>query len=180
MQSRAIMAALLNRALYREVRDDPEAVLHALSIVTLAGIAVGIGLIGLRFAEGESGTGFGDAVLVMWAAVVTTLIGWVLWVVLNYALASRLLGGGAQYRQLLRALGICYGPAVLLAAIAMPVPVVGLVIGFVGSAWVLVAVVVAVHETQDVDWLGAVLSTTPGWFFSFLFLPRVLLAPLVA
>lgn len=178
MQSRAIMAALLNRALYREVRDDPEAVLHALSIVTLAGIAVGIGLIGLRFAEGESGTGFGDAVLVMWAAVVTTLVGWVLWVVLNYALASRLLGGGAQYRQVLRAVGICYGPGVLLAAIAMPV--VGMPIGFVGSAWVLVAGVVAVHETQDVDWLGAVLSTTPGWFLSFLFLPAVLLRPLAA
>lgn len=176
MESRVIKAALLNRAIYGELRDDPEAVLHALGTVVLVGIAVGIGVVGLRFAEGESGTGFGDAVLVMWAAVVTTLVGWVLWVVLNYALASRLLGGGAQYRQLLRALGICYGPGVLLAAIAMPV--VGAAIGFVGAAWVLVAGVVAVHETQDVDWLGAALSTAPGWFLSFLLLPAAFLAPL--
>ena len=90
---------------------------------------------------------------------------------------SRLLNGGAQYRQVLRALGLCYGPGVLLAAIAMPA--VGVTFALVGSGWVLVAGVVAVHETQDVDWLGAALSAAPGWFLSFVVLPGVVLASLV-
>ena len=176
MLSRAIRAALLKRDVYREVREDPGAVLHALGTVAAAGIAIGLGITGHRIAGAESSNTLGDILLVMWAATVTTLVGWVLWVVLGYLLGSRLLRGGATYRQVLRALGICYGPGVLLVAIA--VPVAGGPIALAVSMWVLVAGVAAVHEIQDVDWLGAVLSTAPGWSLSFLVIPSAFLAPL--
>ena len=87
MLSRAIQAALLRRDIYSEVREEPQVVLQALSTVALAGIAVGIGLTGLRFADGESSIGFGETILIMWVAVLTTLVGWVLWTVLNFLLA---------------------------------------------------------------------------------------------
>ena len=184
MLSRAIRAALLKRDAYREVREDPGAVLHALGTVAAAGIAIGLGITGHRIAGAESSSALGDILLVMWAATVTTMVGWVLWVVLGYLLGSRLLRGGATYRQVLRALGICYrgalgicyGPGVLLVAIA--VPVAGGPIALAVSIWVLVAGVAAVHEVQDVDWLGAVLSTAPGWSLSFLVIPSAFLAPL--
>ena len=172
------MAAMLKKQFYGDILEDPGAIVHALGIVTLSGVAIGAGLIGLSFLHDHDTLGIWEIFLAVWAAVVTTLVGWLLWALVNYVLGSRLLGGGAQYRQILRALGICYLPMVTMVAIVLPD--LGNVIMVVASVWVLVAGLVAVHEIQDVDWLGAGLSTVPGWVFSFLILPYGLLAPLYA
>jgi hypothetical protein len=178
---RTIQASLLRRRLYEEIRQDPEVFMTALGTVILAGIGIGIGLMGSLTAVAEDGRSVGDVqawLLGVWLAVVTTLVGWLAWTVVNYLLASKLLGGRAEYRQVLRALGLCHGPGVLLAL--TPVPAIGLGAAVGASIWVLVAALVAVHETQDVDWPGALLSTAPGWLLAFVFLPREVLSAMLA
>ena len=179
MIAQAIRAARLDRGAYRGLLEAPDAILHALGTVVLAGIAAGLGVMGVLVDVTELAVdagSFSDRLVGLWLWIMTAMVGWVIWGVSCYLLGSRFLGGGAEYRLLLRALGICYGPAVLLTLIA--VPWVGAPASAIGIVWVLVAGVVAVREIQDVDWLGAALSTIPGWFLSFLVLPVAFLGSL--
>ena len=179
MLRQAIRAARLDRAVYGRLETDVDAILHALGTVSLAGIAMALGLMGtlvdLVESPGELGN-LVDRFLGVWLGVITAMVGWVLWGFLVYLLGSRFLAGRAGYRILLRALGICYGPGVLLALIT--VPWVGDAAHVVAALWVLVAGVVAVHEVQEMDWVGAALATVPGWFLGFLVLPGFVLVPL--
>ena len=180
MLSQAIKAARLNRAIYGVIEEDADAILHALGAVILAGIAVGLGLMGVvaDLVEGPVELGsIVDRLLGLWLAIMAMLVGWIVWAVVIYLLGSRFLGGRARFRVILRALGICYGPAVLL--ILITVPLVGNAASLLGAVWVLVAAVVATHEIEDMDWVGATLATAPGWIIAFLVLPVFLLAPLV-
>ena len=181
MFRRAIRAALFHRAVYREVGEEPEAVLHAFGTVVLAGMALSLGLSGVFSGAGDAPPdfgGLGDRLLHTWVSVMTMLLGWVLWVVAIYLIGGKFLGGTGPFRGVLRGVGVCYGPAVLLAV--DPTSGFGAAAAIVGSVWVMAAAVAAVHETLKVDWLGAVLSTLVGWFIFFNFLPRVVLASLTA
>ena len=182
MLARGLRAAMLDRALFREVGADPDAILHCTGIVALVGIALGLGLEGAVLAT--AGTpltldGLGDRLLALWLSIMTVMVGWILWTVLIYVTGTSLLGGKAGYRQVLRVLGMSYAPAVLLALV--PVPGLGVLLRAASLLWVLVVSVVAIREAQQLDWVGAALSALLGWFLFFgllLFwvLPSILLS----
>lgn len=179
MIAQVIKAAMLNRQVFRRLHEDPDAILHALGAVILAGIALGLGRMGVVVDITEVALDLGslvDRLLGIWLSIMTAMVGWVLWGVVVDQLGSRFLGGSAGYRLTLRALGLCYGPAVLLTLIT--VPVVGVPASAIGALWVLVVGVVAVREIQDSDWMGAALSTIPGWILGFLVLPVAFLGSL--
>ena len=175
MFRRAIGVALLRRQVFREVSEDPEAILHALGIVILVAISQGLGLMGVLI--GETTESFdlgalGERALSTWILVMGASAGWVVWSATAYVLGSKFLGGGAGFRSVLRVMGISHSPGVLL--ILTPIPVIGVAFAFVGLLWVLVVTVVALHEIQDIDWVGATLSTFVGWFVFLLIVPRYL------
>ncbi len=88
------------------------------------------------------------------------------------------MGGKAGFRKLLRALGIVYGPGVLL--ILLQVPGLGNIFSVIALVWILIAGVVALHELEEeIDWLNAVLATVPGWFVGFFIVPAPVLGPLL-
>ena len=171
MLLRAVDAALFKRGVYSDVGNDYQAILHALGVVMIAGVAFGISLTGLE----QTGSGgvdnerLANRLIGLWVTITTLLIGWITWVMLCYLLGSKLMRGGAGYRQLLRAIGICYGPAILI--LLMGVPRVGDIAPFVGLVWILIAGVAATHELQELDWLSSSLATLPGWILSFWVLP---------
>jgi hypothetical protein len=179
MLSRGIKAALLRRGTFREVSNDPDAILHALGLVVLAGIARGAGLMDVLTGGAKDPAelvGLPDRIFGIWVTVMTLMVGWILWATLVYLIESRLMGGEVGYRQTVRVIGICYGPGVLFAL--GQVPNVGDVISLAGFLWVLVAAVVAVREALAVDWIGAFFSTLLGWFLCLLVLPWFLLSGL--
>ena len=180
MLAKAVKAARLDRATYREAGKEPEAILHALGIVALVGIAYALGaaqaFVDISEAPLDLGS-IGERLLGVWASIITMLFGWIIWSGLIYVTASKILGGGGAFRPTLRALGVGYGPGVLLAL--APLPTVGSMISPAVLLWVLVTGVVAAHETQEIDWLGAVLAAILGWFLSFLVLPLLILQPLL-
>ena len=172
MWTRALDAALLRREVFRQVGEDPGAVVHAFGIVVLVAMSNGLGLAGVMVLDVQESVDLGnltDRLINTWIIVMATSVGWVLWAVGSYLLSSRFLKGGGQFRHILRALGVSYSPGILL--VLSPVPVVGGYIRIAVVLWVLVVSVVALHTIQKIDWIGTVLATLGGWFLFFVFMP---------
>lgn len=175
MLRRALGAALLRREVFIQVRERPETVVQALGVVILAGIAMASGL--LNVLEGDpqellTVSNLVDRLVGVWLAVVTIVLGWVLWGGVTFLMGSKFLGGGASFNEVLRVLGIGYGPGVLL--ILMSLPAVGNVVWLLTSLWILVAAVVGQRAVQGIDWFSALLSTLLGWFLFVLLLVPLL------
>lgn len=180
MVSRAVRAFKLDRSVFREVGDDPAAVLPALGLVVLVGLAIGTGMMTAPIDVGgdDAAEVSLSPVVGLWMAVMGTLVGWVLWGVVVYLMGKLFMHGGASLRQILRVLGIGFAPGVLL--VLLGVPILGPAAYLVGAVAVLVSGVVGVHEVQDTDWVGAGLSAGIGWLIPFFAMPWLVLAPSLA
>ncbi len=176
----AVRAALLRRDVARDAAADPEIILKSLGVVLLSAIVLSLGLLNV-VEEGItqpdlSWSVVGDRLISVWLVLITMLLGWVLWTLIVYLLGSKFLGGKAVYHQLLRVIGLCYGPGVLF--ILVQVPNISFFATPLAGLWVLAASVVGVKEVQETDWIAAVLSTVLGWSLFFVIMPSVLLGNL--
>lgn len=165
----------MSRDVHREVRGDPGLVLHALGLVVMAGISLSVGMMNVLDLESDTQIellGIVDRLVGTWLGVLTSILGWALWGGIVYLLVGRFLGGQSSYNESLRVLGICYGPGLLRA---FPGDV-GSILSLVGSVWVLMAAVVAIKTSHEIDWVGAIIPTTLGWLISFFFLPVLILS----
>jgi len=159
----ALRAARLRRDAFQHVADDPDEILKSFGTVLMASMLFGLGLVGV-VGEGAADLDTNtllDRLISLWLVAITTLLGWVLWSGSIHILGGKILRGGGDFRELLRAQGIGYGPLAL--AVLLPLATVGPPLFFVGVFWVLVTGVVGAHEVQDNDWFSTVLSTLPGW-----------------
>ncbi len=170
MLSVVVRAALLDRRVYSKFTQDPMAIVYAFGTVvaTAAAFGVGMWILAVRELEESPST-------IVPVAIVTILVGWIVWSLVNYLVGARLLGGEASYRQILRALGVCYGPGVLM--VLTGVPVVGLYITSVATLWIFAAGVVAIRETQGISWVQALISVMAGWIPSVWIVSTVLFGP---
>ncbi len=166
MLARAVRAALCDRKAYHGLGEDPAGGLHAMGTVAMAAIAIGLGMWSVAMQTRGISPG-----IVALLAMSTIALGWVTWTALAYLLGTWLLGGRASYRQLLRAIGVSYGPGVLL--LLMAVPFARTAFFFVAALWVLVAGVVAVREVQGFSLLKAAVPTVAGWYVAFFILPSL-------
>ena len=176
MLFRAYMAARLDRATFRDVRRDPNAALNAVGIVILAGIAVTVGMssvVGETIEAGVSGDEVGNRLIGAWFASVTLMVGWLIWAGMAYGVGWVFQRNNATFREILRVLGVCFGPGLLLVFTAIP-PIEGLVWGVV-ALWMLIAGVTALKEIQQSDWIGAIMDGSFGWPIGIYFLPRLLI-----
>lgn len=171
MLAQAIRAALLDGRVYKEIGDEPEAMFRALGVVVGVAIAFGLGIMSTPFQGLEDSPG-----LVLAVAISTAMLSWLLWASVAYLIGTRVLGGQASHRMLLRALGIAYTPGILLVLVS--VPVLGDSVRSVSLLWLLASGMVAVRETQGYGWLKALFPSVAGWFVAWLLLPTVFLQPL--
>ncbi len=156
MISMVLRAALLDASVYHELRDHPSAFLYALGTLAVAAVAFSVGVWVWSLQELE-----GAEIAAIPLAAVTTLVGWVIWTIINYLVGVRMLGSGASYRQILRALGVAYGPGVLMFLAAIPGT--GLFVFIFSSLWTLASGTVAMKATQEVGWVRAVIPAFFGW-----------------
>jgi hypothetical protein len=134
---RAVGAARLDAAIYEEIEHDPGALGQAMTVVTVASIAAGIGT-----AQGGAG-----AVVV---GVVTSLIGWLIWATLTWFVGTKILPETttkSNLGELMRTLGFSAAPGVF--AVAGFIPVLGAIIALLAVGWQLAAMVVAVRAALD-------------------------------
>jgi hypothetical protein len=134
---RVIGAAKLDVHIYEEVEKDRTSIGQAMTVVVVSAVAAGIG---------SMRAGFGGLVAVSLAA----LIGWFIWGWLTYLIGTKLLPEAdtkADPGELLRTIGFSSAPGVL--RIFGFVPLLGGLISFAASVWMLVAMVVAVRQALD-------------------------------
>lgn len=172
MLARAVRAALFDRQAYRGLGEDPVGGLNAMGTVAVAAVALGLGM----WSAASRAQGVSPA-MVMLLAISTIALGWVVWTAMAYLLGTWLLGGRASYRQLLRAIGLSYGPGALL--VLMAVPFAGVVFFYAATLWVMVAGVVAVREAQGFSLLRAFIPGVAGWYVAFFILPSLVFQGLV-
>ena len=141
-------AAIFDVPTYEDVEHDTSATGQAAVVVVLAAVAAAIGN------SWRGGPGF-------FAALVGSLIGWVVWSGIAYFVGTRMFNGTATWGELLRTIGFAQAPGVLMV-IAI-IPVLGGLLGIVVSFWLLATGIVAIRQALDVDTGKAVLTALVGW-----------------
>ena len=178
MLRRAARSARLDKQVFREVVEDEGTVLNALGLVVLSGIAIAVGMSG-GFGEGveliQQTETLTDRLLCIWFAIVSLMVGWVLWASVVLGMGKLFMHGGATYRQIVRAVGFAFAPGILLVLMAIE-PISVLIFNLV-TVWALVIGVFAIHEAQETDWVGAALSGFVGWLICFRLIPAFVLSP---
>ncbi len=138
MTERMIGAAKLDARTYEEVEADQTATGQAMAVVVISSLAAGIGTVGSAGIRG----------LVLGA--VAALIGWFIWAGVTYLIGVKLMPEPqtqSDMGELLRTIGFSASPGVF--RILGSIPLLGWVISFGVSIWMLVAMVVAVRQALD-------------------------------
>ncbi len=179
MLKKAFKAATFNQDVFTDFIEEPTSILHSFGVVLLVGIVLGLGMTnileeGVR--ESISIDGLVNRLLEVWMSVLTVLVCWILWAGVTYFLGVRWLGGVGSFRQVLRVIGISYGPCVLFIFSSIKILS---ILYFVGAIWALIVAVIGVKKTINIDWIGIVLSTFVGWFIFLALLPPYILRSLL-
>jgi hypothetical protein len=141
---RMIRAARLDPDLYNEVEKDSTATGQAFAVVLIVAICgfVGAALAGQR-SQGIIGAGAG------------AVFGWLLWSLIILGV-GKLLGGTADFGEVMRTLAFAYSPSALQVLVF--IPLLGPLVAFAAGIWTIVSTVVAVREAMDFDTGRAVLT----------------------
>ena len=135
---RMVRASKLDINLYEEVEADKSSMGQAITVVVISSVASGIGTIGILGIQG------------LIVGTISALIGWLVWAYLTYLIGTKLLPEPqtkADVGELLRTIGFSSAPGVL--RIFGFIPLVGAIISFVASIWMLVAMIIAVRQALD-------------------------------
>jgi hypothetical protein len=150
---RAIGALKLQPAIYEEVEADKSATVQALAVVVISSVAAGIGI--------SHATSPASLLIGALAA----LFGWVIWATLTYIIGAKLLPEPqtqSDVGELLRTTGFASAPAVF--HLFARLPLIGAIVSFAVSIWMLVAMIIAVRQALDYKSTGrAVGVCLIGW-----------------
>jgi hypothetical protein len=138
LTDRMINAAKLDVRTYEEVEADQTATGQAMIVVVISSLAAGIGSIGIL---GLSG---------VFSITIGALIGWFIWAGVTYLIGTKLLPEPqtkSDLGELLRTIGFSASPGVL--RVLGFIPLLGWLISFAASIWMLVAMVIAVRQALD-------------------------------
>jgi hypothetical protein len=141
---RMIRAARLDPDLYNEVEKDENATGQAFGVVIIVAVCA---LIGSAFAGHQTQGLIG--------AVAGNVVGWLIWSLIILGI-GKLLGGTADFGEVMRCLAFAYSPGVL--QLFSFFPLLGPLVGFVAVIWTIVSTIVAVREAMDFDTGRAVLT----------------------
>jgi hypothetical protein len=136
---------------------------QAMTVVVISSVAAGIG--SLR-------TMGGAGVIII---TIVAIVGWFIWAGLTYLIGTKLLPEPqtqADLSQLLRTIGFSASPGVL--RILGIIPVLGPVINFAVSVWMLVAMVIAVRQALDYQSTGRAVGVCLIGFVVYLVLSTML------
>lgn len=161
---RIVRAAKLDVNLYEEVEADKSALGQAMAVVVISSVAAGLGMISQVGIKG------------IFVGAFTALIGWYIWAYLTYFIGTKLLPEPqtkADYGELLRTIGFSSAPGFI--RVLGIIPVLGGIVFFVASVWMLVAMVIAVRQALDYSGtLRAVGVCAIGWVIQVVLMGLVL------
>ncbi len=151
---RMVGAAKLEVSIYKEVRADTQATGQAITVVVLSSIAQGVAAFALG---GIRGFALGTA---------TALVVWFVWVLVVYLVGTKLLPEPqtrSDIGELLRTTGFAASPG-LLRVLGF-VPGLGFLTVVAVSAWMFLAMVMAVRQALDYESMERTVGVCLiGWF----------------
>ena len=160
---RMLGAAKLDVRIYKEVKGDTTATGQAMTVVVLSSIAQGIAAFALG---GIRGFALGTA---------TALVGWCVWAATVYLIGSKILPEPqtrSDIGELVRTTGFAASPG-LLRVLGF-VPGLGFLTVVVVSAWIFLAMVIAVRQAFDYESLERTMGVClVGWFVQFIILTQL-------
>ncbi|WP_196779311.1 hypothetical protein [Salinisphaera orenii] len=155
---RAIGAAKLDVATYEAVEHDSNATLQAALVVIVASLLSSVGV----------AIALGPSYLIL--TTVGAVIDWALWATLLWFIGTKLAPEAtteADIGQLLRTLGFAASPGVL--RIFVFIPLIGPIVAFLASIWMIVTMVVAARQALDyASTLRAIVVCVAGWLIAAL------------
>jgi len=141
---RMIRAARLEPSLYIEVENDDTATGQAAGVVLIVAVCAAIGgAMATNHAHSLIGAGINAVVLWLFWSFILLVVG-------------RLLGGTADFGEVMRTLAFAHTPGVL--ALFSFIPILGALANLAAWLWTLLATVIAVREAMDFDTGRAVLT----------------------
>lgn len=147
---------------FKEVEHDEKATGQAALIVIVASIlaALGVGFGHIIFSPGAALTV--SPIVKFLGVAFWGLVAWLVWSTVTYFVGTKIFHGQATFGGMLRVVGFAYAPlAFLLLSL---IPVIGLFIAFLASAWAFAAVFIAVREGLDLDFGPTLATVFVGWF----------------
>jgi hypothetical protein len=154
---RMIRAARLDAALYEEVEAEEGAIVQAMTVVVIFGLATGIGNLSDRGLIG------------LLEDTSRALLAWYFWALLTYLIGTRILPGPhteSDMGELLRTIGFSSSPGIILLFALIP-PLKPFVFSVV-IVWMLIAMIVAVRQALDYSsTLRALGVCLIGWLIPF-------------
>jgi hypothetical protein len=153
---------------FEEIEHDPNALGQAVAVIVIAALA---SLIGNMFRYGLGG-GF--------TGLLATLIGYAVWTVIVVLIGTKVMpepGTKADFAEGFRVIGFAASPGVfnLLAVI----PILGYLIGWVISIWMLVVMVIAVRTVLDYTSTARAVIVCLIGFCVYLLLYLMILLPML-
>jgi hypothetical protein len=137
--SRLVAALRVDASLYEEVEHDPRALGQATAVVALAGIASGIGALGVIGASALP------------SGVVSTFLAWLIWTAVVWLIGVKLFHHTSDFEELLRTLGFVAAPQLLYVLAVIPIALIQGLVALLVLALTVVAFVRAVRQALDVD-----------------------------
>lgn len=154
--SRAIRAAMLDRALYRTIGSVPEATNQAIIVVVAAAVASGIGALIGQFFVGDAGGAAVRGILALVGAIVSSILVWLVWSYAVYLVARGSFSANETFVQVLRPIGFAQAPRIF--GIFSFIPIIGALISIVVFFWSLFAGYVAVKEALGLTTMQAIIT----------------------
>ncbi len=157
---RMMRAAKLDSTLYEEVEHNNTLTGQAATVVAIVAVCQGIGG-ALGAATSRDGGGAGTAIVALLGGIVAAFVGWVLWAYITYWVGTTFFKGAATPGEMLRTLGFAQTPGVL--GILGFIPILGGIVGLLGSILTLVAGIVAIRQALDFTTGKAIMTALVGW-----------------
>ena len=135
---RMLGAAKFRVEIFEEVEADHHATAQALAVVVISSVAAGVGF---------SRTWSLSAFVV---GAVAALLGWLIWATLTYFIGTKILPEPqtkSNIGELLRTTGFASSPGVF--HVLGRLPLIGDVVSWIVSVWMLVAMVIAIRQALD-------------------------------
>ena len=168
-----LKASMIHGDVYRKINDSIQTLLLAFVVVGFATLSFGFG-----FKDTLLDISGGPGLMAVVMSSSTTIVGWVIWSYVTFIIGSKMLGGTASIRLLLRGIGIAHMPGILVGFVAFfEDPVARDTVLMISLVWMLMAGIVAVHEIQKEGWVRAIIPATMGWLFGVVFFRAFILQP---
>jgi len=142
----------LDRAFFREIKDDPSYTRDAWTVVIVVSVIAALGtLLGSLF----SGHFLAAIVLFLWTAI-WGVVGFYVWVFLTHWLGTSFFKGEGTIDQTQRCLGFAWGPRIL--GVLAIIPCLGWIAALAGAVLSIIAGYFAVQESLNQDSTNALLT----------------------